>query len=1135
MTQSYSSDFIKQEAILHDLISQDTQHRQDALTLQSFIVEAPAGAGKTELLTQRYLKLLSVVNAPEEIIALTFTNKAAAEMRNRILKSLDDAQKNAPVDAPHKQQTRDLALAALQHAKHQQWQLLAQPSRLRILTIDALCSSLSAQMPLLSRLGGQPRVADDPDAHYLEAAKRTLAMVAQEKSLDAPISTVLTFMQNDMQTLADLLANMLAKREQWLPIIGSHQHAAIEEISAQCAHIIDACIEDKLRQAYQTFPDHLQHILMPVARFAASNLTEDHPLNALLDWHHPLSFEASHLSQWLTLLQLIMTSSGEIRKSGGLNVKMGFPKDHPDKKLHIDTFEQVIAIIQQADALLALRQLPVVTPQELLENSRIVQAFSTVLQYAAAHLLHVFQSAGEVDFVAISRAAINALSDEQGATDLALKLDYNIAHLLVDEFQDTNATQKELLELLTAGWEANGQRTLFCVGDPMQSIYRFRKADVSLFLQASTHGIGHLPLKALKLSRNNRSHPKIVGWINDHFAPIFPQQDNTLEAAIQYRHFIATRGAVDDEGVHVHPLVVQNDEESALANAYEARYVAELIDQEQRQNPQQSIAVLVRSRTHLHDLVSEIRRNYPQLKFQAVEIEALHTRQTVQDALSLTRAMLHRADRVHWLNILRAPWCGLTLEDLHALCAHDHQATIWQLMHACEGLSEDGNMRLQHVAAILAQAFAHQGRMPLRRWIESTWLQLGGGNTIISAGDNRDVQAFFDLVEKLANGHALDFVQLESAMQKLYAEPDITGSEQLQFLTIHKSKGLEFDCVILPALNRKPRHPDSPLMLWEEVHADGKTQLLAAPYSKNKRSDAPNIYDYIKQLEATRANNETTRLLYVAATRTIRKLHLVATVKRKDNDEITPVKQSLLELLWPGVHQFFATAQARPLLNNGTSTLAEFTPQLMRLEKLSVPHLLQATQPIKTSVNPTHVKTAEQDMTQDALAADKGTLAHLYLELISNTGLAKWSAERIATCKPAMEQWLQQQGHHHAVSIIAAEDVIALLHTTMASKDGQWVLQERENATSELSIATIAELQVRKKVIDRTFVENNVRWIVDYKSEPMSAAASHDELLLRAEAYRAQLESYATLFTHEAYPIKKAVLFLTLGKLVTID
>ncbi len=183
---------------------------------------------------------------------------------------------------------------------------------------------------------------------------------------------------------------------------------------------------------------------------------------------------------------------------------------------------------------------------------------------------------------------------------------------------------------------------------------------------------------------------------------------------------------------------------------------------------------------------------------------------------TLTRAMLHRADRVHWLNILRAPWCGLTLADLHTLCAHDHSSTVWQLMQQTT-LSEDGQVRLNHVRSVLSEAFAQQGRVPLRRWLESTWLRLGGGHTLISAGDNRDIQAFFDLVEKLAQGHTLDFTQLESAMEKLYAEPDIGGSDKLQFLTIHKSKGLEFDCVILPALNRKPRQADSPLMLWEEV------------------------------------------------------------------------------------------------------------------------------------------------------------------------------------------------------------------------------------------------------------------------------------------------------------------------------
>ena len=529
-----------------------------------------------------------------------------------------------------------------------------------------------------------------------------------------------------------------------------------------------------------------------------------------------------------------------------------------------------------------------------------MQAFAQLLQRAAAHLWTVFQSVNEVDFVAIAQSAIRALENEQGATDLALKLDYKISHLLVDEFQDTNATQLALLQQLTQGWEPHDGRTLFCVGDPMQSIYRFRKADVSLFLQAAENGIGHIPLKSLKLTLNNRSQPKVVEWINQTFRTIFPAEDNEIEAAIRYRDFIATKAMSDDEGVETHALVVDSDEESESTRALEAHYVADLITKEQEYAPLQKIAVLVRSRNHLRELVSEIRRNYTQLKFQAVEIEELNHRQTVQDALSLTRALLHRADRVHWLNVLRAPWCGLTLADLHTLCADDHQATIWQLMHE-KTLSVNGQARLNHVKNVFTEAFNQQGRMPLRRWLESTWLKLGGANTLINAGDNRDVQAFFDLVEKLAVGYALDFEQLEEGMQKLYAEPDIAANDTLQFLTIHKSKGLEFDCVILPALNRKPRHPDSPLMLWEEVQIDGKLQLLAAPYAKKKngaKQTSPSIYDYIKSLETTRENNETTRLLYVAATRTMRKLHLVATAKRK-NETISPVKNSFLELLWP--------------------------------------------------------------------------------------------------------------------------------------------------------------------------------------------------------------------------------------------
>ncbi len=1097
----------------------DTSHRVKALDLQSFIVEAPAGAGKTELLTQRYLKLLSVVDAPEEIIALTFTNKAAAEMRNRILQTLLDCENNTPITQPHKLQTRKLAETALQRAHEKNWHLLTQPSRLRIVTMDALCSSLARQMPLLSRLGGQPMVSDDASLHYAEAAQRALAEVTQETSLQAPISAALSFMHNDIEKLSKLLADMLAKREQWLLLAGQHTQFNVDEISAQCAKVIENCAQQKLTAALHAIPPAYQTMLMPAARFAASHLDENHILR---DWDMPLEANIHALPSWLALRQFLLTDKGTFRKR--LTVDEGFPPDKTgERDRNKQTFADVCALIGEPSTLNALGELPIASAADLHANSAIVQAFAQLLQRAAAHLWTVFQSANEVDFVAIARAAIDALENEQGATDLALKLDYKISHLLVDEFQDTNATQLALLQQLTQGWEPQDDRTLFCVGDPMQSIYRFRKADVSLFLQAAEIGIGHIPLIPLKLALNNRSQPAIVAWINETFAPIFPADDNEIEAAVRYRPFIASKEVGADEGVETHALVVENDEESDNTKALEAHYVADLIEKEQQAHPQQKIAVLVRSRNHLRELVSEIRRNFTHLKFQAVEIEALNQRQTVQDALSLTRALLHRADRIHWLNMLRAPWCGLTLADLHTLCANNPHATIWQLMQNCK-LSEDGQTRLNHVKHVLEDAFVAQGRMPLRRWLEATWFKLGGASTLINAGDNRDVQTFFDLVEKLAQGNALDFAQLENVMEKLYAKPDIAADDTLQFLTIHKSKGLEFDCVILPALNRKPRHADSPLMLWEEVKIGGKLQLLAAPYTK-KKNGATTIYDYIKNLETTREHNETARQLYVAATRTMRKLHLVAAAKRKD-ETISPVKNSFLELLWPKLEMDFLNAEILKIDATQNQTLAEFSPQLMRLPQVGAPQALGSFTSLPSSDNPQQKEAPKLGLN---LAADCGTLAHLYMEIITNSGLVHWPASRIHACSQSMCFWLQQRGHDTKNAKQAAAEVSAALIKTIESEDGKWVLQQRESQHAEYALSTAEALHK----IDCTFVENQpnkqkIRWIIDYK---LNAAG---DLASAAQAHLAQLNRYESLFLHEKLPIKKAVFFLSVGKLTEI-
>ena len=167
---------------------------------------------------------------------------------------------------------------------------------------------------------------------------------------------------------------------------------------------------------------------------------------------------------------------------------------------------------------------------------------------------------------------------------LALALGNRIQHLLVDEFQDTSHTQFELIEKLTAGWEPGDGRTLFLVGDPMQSIYRFRQADVSLFLKARLEGVGAIQLEPLTLSVNFRSRPGIVDWVNRTFESVLPAEDDVESGAVAYSPGVPGSSGDSDAPIGVHAFVDARDE---------ADRVMELIGR----HADDSIAILVRSRT----------------------------------------------------------------------------------------------------------------------------------------------------------------------------------------------------------------------------------------------------------------------------------------------------------------------------------------------------------------------------------------------------------------------------------------------------------------------------------------------------------------------------------------------------------
>lgn len=1120
------------------LLAQDAANRSRALDMESFIVEAPAGAGKTELLTQRYLRLLATVDEPEEIVAITFTNKAAAEMRERIQSALGKARSGeVPVEA-HKRLTFDLATAALARDAECDWQLERQPARLRLTTIDAFCVSLARQMPLLSRFGVQPALADDVRRHYEEAARRTLSQLDDEQGPgSAPLATVLAYLDNDTGRFLRLLADMLARREQWSVL----WRAGMDHPESEIHQSLLSMVELQMARLGAALDARWQAEVMPLARYVADNLGG----TPLSDWCSPLPAQHEALPQWRALAGFLLTEKGDARKT--VTVKNGFPPHDKQRK------EDMLALLEglsatQVAALRRLRELPEAAP----DDDEIVRALVMVLKLASAELWLVFRERGEVDFSELSMRAVAALQEavtdgEDGQpSELALRLDYRLRHLLVDEFQDTSPAQIDLLASLTAGWQAGDGRTLFAVGDPMQSIYRFRKADVGLFLQVARHGIGGLRLEPLRLSRNNRSDPAVVDWINQTFPTVFPASDEPVAGEISYRPFVATRVDNSLSGVQVHPLCFADPQAMQHRHRIEAQRIVDILAEEWRQDPKRTVAVLVRAREHLRELVAALRQHPAGWRFAAVDVEPLVGRQVVQDLISLTHALRHRGDRLHWLAILRAPWCGLRLADLHALAADDHQSTIWALMNDAprlERLSADGRDRLLHVRSVMAEALAGDGRQRLSRWIEDAWRKLGGPG-VVSATELADARAFFDRVEWLEASGRFALDTLESDMSKLFAKADTAADGRLQLMTIHKSKGLEFDTVIVPGLQRVQSADDAPLLIWDSFPLPEGERLVAAPINRRRdRGATPSAYDFIRDIERQRSRNEDARVLYVAATRAIGRLHLLGTALVNEQGQIKePRSTSFLYRLWPAVEPLFAVQQCIEATVGEGADPGAFAPALVRRRDMQ-PALADAV-PVKPTAMPVFEETG------DRFSAAIGTLVHACLEQMV-TPHRIWDAGELQRMEPNLVRWLSTRGWPQRQATEGARSALTMLRVTLTSDAGRWVLGAQEDEGAELVIAQSAEStsalaeagdeapygldDVRVRVVDRCFIADNVRWIIDYKTTQFGQAPTDAQFFAHAQRYREQLAGYARLFATEARLVRCAILYVAYGKLIRFD
>jgi len=962
----------------------DQAERNRALDpMRSFLVQAPAGSGKTYLLTQRFLRLLGQAEKPDEIVAITFTNAAAAEMRNRILDALEKAE-NAPVEAADPENPESLpALAqrALARDKLLGWRLLDQPSQLRITTIDAFCRSLALQSPLswglLSGLGGRLEPVNNPKALYKRAATRILESLASEDSPTRPsVEALLLWRDNNWKDVEDLIVQMLEQRNRWFQEFVFARENNWDALRTRLESAFCRSTRNRL-ETLSRLLDGLpgcREFALQLARFACEtpgrssplSLAERAELASCLDSEVGVD-EAVMLEDAIAahreLACFLLTQSGEWRRKGGLNVHHGFPPTLEGKAAKDRFGEFVESLAQEQGLLTALAHFQGRLPVRYTDEEwRLIRHCFAVLRTAAGELQLVFAETGSVDFTEVAQIALRVLAPENGfPSDFAIRQADSIRHLLVDEFQDTSRKQHDLLSRLIAAWPDREGRTCFCVGDPMQSIYGFRDADVELFEEIKKNGLRidsaldatPFRFEFVSLRANFRTARSLVEDLNGHFERIFAEDDGSgvrysrAEAARESQSVAGTqltelhlgftrsaRSSAASQPVFGEPEQTQEAQLKEMIALIQSKLPAMAASQAAAENGDASsgkyrIAVLARTRKSLVPIAEALRR--AGIGFRAIDLVELRERPEVLDALSLARALLNPVDRTAWLGVLRAPWCGLSLAELHLLSSADDplvtatpvpvllESRLPELFAAkqIDSRAYAAAERVRRVLRAAIEARSSAANTALGTWLESVWIALGGEDTV-NREQRENLRLLWAALDKLPEGE-LDLLGpgLPAALDALFALPDPAASSDygVQLMTIHKSKGLEFEVVIVPDLEAKGKTGQRSMISWlERGLADPEpgeelTEFLIAPI-QTKGAEAGEAKAWVEGVKRQRETQEMRRLLYVAATRAREELHLFARPRFK-----SPLKSAQS-----------SAKQNAPVLANATGLLATAWP-----------------------------------------------------------------------------------------------------------------------------------------------------------------------------------------------------------------
>ncbi|MFL6212693.1 MAG: UvrD-helicase domain-containing protein [Blastocatellia bacterium] len=823
------------------------------------IVSAGAGSGKTRVLVERFLMLLEENPSwrVSDIVAVTFTEKAAREMVSRIRREI-----RSRIEQAHTPESRE----------RWRWHRNALDSA-RIGTIHSLCAAILRAHPAEAGLDPAFTVLQEIEAAMLlEAAiEDTLGQIANQSSTGSatpePHSLIKIFATLSAHEVKTALTTFIRQGASAVEAMAHLDGKTAAEIFAHWQQALDCARVEAARALVES--DGWRECARIVMRVSADDPADKiEQVRAEVAAHlSELSLSADALPQQLLDLKSAIVLRGGSAKKWPSESTLGDVKAALKQMKEWIVGEEMLALaMNEADRVAAD------------VTARLTELFRRIrLRFAALK-----RAGSTLDFNDLEELTGALLGQHEEVCQRYNDAEHGLIRaLMVDEFQDTAPIQTRILRKL-----APRTGEFFIIGDAKQSIYRFRGADVTVFHrmrdELTTEGGRDVPMSACF-----RTHERLIAFVNALFPSVFTREsryDTPYEAMTAHRQPIGNTAAVE---MHI---ITQSKEAEPKLKAAElrereaarvARRVREIVEQEavtvcgQRDEVRAAqygdIALLFQASTSFEWFEQALAdANVP---YVTIAGRGFYDRQEITDLTNLLAFLVSPNDNLRLAAALRSPMFALSDETLLRLRTHPPRRTLWRAL--CDEtlpLAEAEREAVQAARSVLARLREQVGRVSAADLIIEALRATGYAATLMALphGERRvaNVEKFIEQARALASMTLADLVERVGQMQFREAregEATVEEAGAVRLMTVHKSKGLEFPIVWLADTTYKGRssqnivasHADYGIAIRiGEDHLETDDEKLKAA-----------SYAMLQKIEQQMDRAEKKRLLYVAATR----------------------------------------------------------------------------------------------------------------------------------------------------------------------------------------------------------------------------------------------------------------------------